>query len=48
MTLTLRSLSQKVAIFSATGKNINIRNMVEKYNSTRVAFTEYQDVKDLK
>lgn len=47
MTLTLRSLSQKIAIYSAAGKNTNIRNMVEKYNSTRVAFTEYASVDDL-
>ena len=47
MTLTLRSLAQKVVIFSASGKNTNIRNMVEKYNSTRVSFTEYLEVGDL-
>jgi gamma-glutamyl-gamma-aminobutyrate hydrolase PuuD len=32
---------------SAVNKNTNIRNMVEKYNSTRVNFIEYDSVDDL-
>jgi len=47
MTLTLRSLSQRITIFSAKIKNTNILNMVEKYNFTRVPFTEYAGVDDL-
>jgi hypothetical protein len=32
---------------SAVAKNTNIRNMIEKYNSTRVKFIEYNNVDDL-
>lgn len=48
MTLALKTLSQKIMIFSSLSRNTNIKNMVEKYNSTRVRFIEYASLEDLK
>lgn len=47
MTLTLKNLSQKIFIYSSQSKNSNIKNLVEKYNSNRVTFIEYDRPVDL-